>query len=32
MDQEVKCMICNEDDYGENNQIMICDYCQLSVH
>ena len=31
-DDDAKCQICNSGDYEEEDQIVFCDFCGVSVH
>ena len=32
MQQEIVCMICNDGDFSDENLIVICFGCNVSVH
>lgn len=31
-DDDAKCLICNSGDYEEEDQIVFCEFCGISVH
>jgi len=32
LQEDILCLICNDGDYQENNLIVICSKCNISVH